>query len=1002
MKRIFAMLAACVLTVSAICQTAVFAAFSDVTDTNPYKDAITTLTKLSVIEGYGDNTFKPENSITRAEFTKIIVFTLGFQNLTYTQYDYTDIDGNWAKDYIQTASNLGIIAGFGDGIFDPDSPVTYEQALKMVVCALGYEQFTQELESDMDNWASKYIREAVTIGLTNDITGLQFSDSAPRGVVAQIIYNALNVELYDFNGQSWVKSGRTLLHDYLKADMVKGILVGVSDSVTEECTRELGEDDMDILTQGGDEVIINFYEYTQNKEDISKYLGTTLTVYYRESTISDEKMLIIIDDETIKNSNIDLKYDDIDSLSGTNLKYYDDNNRSKNVKLRDEDLTVRYNGKNVAADSAVTLTNPVTKESETFTRQQALEMWLTPDSDYFIYGDVKLTDSGSDGVIDMVQINDYETIVALSAPSSSDYRITDKLVTGNYLILDPQSANYEYTITKNGSSIPVTSIAANDVMLYAESLDGSYYSVIVTNKTVSGSITSMASSKNRMTINGTSYAIGDRCEAYIKEKDNKEIKAGISGTFYLDALDTAVYGTIAQEAVSPYAYIANAFYDYDEGGKSYITVYAPNVSASSAASYPLKSKIKLNGSSVDSEAALDRLLTSASYADNETEYADKIYGAGKTPNIPEYAQPARVTVQNGEVTAIVTLTSDEIADENNDTEKLVECKGIGQYTYSSNSFTQNGKTSFSVNSNTTVLYVPSDRTTKNKYAKKTPSSAFTSGDSYYLEAYDINSSKVAGLIILYGNDGSLTQVKKDTDFSVIASQPEETYSEQTDSAELKFDVFAGTTGTPKSWTTYDRNEFSDVEVGDVIQFAYDSDNLIQGRVNNIRFSDIAAVLDGEEYDGQKYNWAEPLTPSEDNNYQKYKFDYRFKKAGSDEDEMFTSSSLGTIPYSRACMYNVSQVLTDENKLFVTKSGFSKDEGGAFVLDDSDYEEVNITSSTKILRMEDDREEISRYAAGTETAMTINDLKDAKNYGTECSKILVCLSKGTAKMIVVYN
>ena len=872
----------------------------------------------------------------------------------------------------------------------------------MVVCALGYEQFTQELESDMDNWASKYIREAVTIGLTNDITGLQFSDSAPRGVVAQIIYNALNVELYDFNGQSWVKSGRTLLHDYLKADMVKGILVGVSDSVTEECTRELGEDDMDILTQGGDEVIINFYEYTQNKEDISKYLGTTLTVYYRESTISDEKMLIIIDDETIKNSNIDLKYDDIDSLSGTNLKYYDDNNRSKNVKLRDEDLTVRYNGKNVAADSAVTLTNPVTKESETFTRQQALEMWLTPDSDYFIYGDVKLTDSGSDGVIDMVQINDYETIVALSAPSSSDYRITDKLVTGNYLILDPQSANYEYTITKNGSSIPVTSIAANDVMLYAESLDGSYYSVIVTNKTVSGSITSMASSKNRMTINGTSYAIGDRCEAYIKEKDNKEIKAGISGTFYLDALDTAVYGTIAQEAVSPYAYIANAFYDYDEGGKSYITVYAPNVSASSAASYPLKSKIKLNGSSVDSEAALDRLLTSASYADNETEYADKIYGAGKTPNIPEYAQPARVTVQNGEVTAIVTLTSDEIADENNDTEKLVECKGIGQYTYSSNSFTQNGKTSFSVNSNTTVLYVPSDRTTKNKYAKKTPSSAFTSGDSYYLEAYDINSSKVAGLIILYGNDGSLTQVKKDTDFSVIASQPEETYSEQTDSAELKFDVFAGTTGTPKSWTTYDRNEFSDVEVGDVIQFAYDSDNLIQGRVNNIRFSDIAAVLDGEEYDGQKYNWAEPLTPSEDNNYQKYKFDYRFKKAGSDEDEMFTSSSLGTIPYSRACMYNVSQVLTDENKLFVTKSGFSKDEGGAFVLDDSDYEEVNITSSTKILRMEDDREEISRYAAGTETAMTINDLKDAKNYGTECSKILVCLSKGTAKMIVVYN
>ena len=102
------------------------------------------------------------------------------------------------------------------------------------------------------------------------------------------------------------------------------------------------------------------------------------------------------------------------------------------------------------------------------------------------------------------------------------------------------------------------------------------------------------------------------------------------------------------------------------------------------------------------------------------------------------------------------------------------------------------------------------------------------------------------------------------------------------------------------------------------------------------------------------------------------------------------------------MYNVSQVLPEDNKLFVTKSGFADNGSGTLVLDDSDYEEIIITSSTKILRMEDDREEISKYAAGTETAMTINDLRDAKNYGTECSKILVCSSKGTAEMIVVYN
>jgi hypothetical protein len=56
-----------------------------------------------------------------------------------------------------------------------------------------------------------------------------------------------------------------------------------------------------------------------------------------------------------------------------------------------------------------------------------------------------------------------------------------------------------------------------------------------------------------------------------------------------------------------------------------------------------------------------------------------------------------------------------------------------------------------------------------------------------------------------------------------------------------------------------------VQVGDVIQFAYDSDQLVQGRINNIKFADIAEVLDGKTYDGKKFNWEEEQDPTEDNN-----------------------------------------------------------------------------------------------------------------------------------------
>ena len=1003
MKKIIAMLTTVILAATTICQTAVFAAFSDVDDTNPYKKAITTLSKLSVIDGYEDGTFKPEGEITRAEFTKLIVFMLGYQSLAYSDYEFTDVTSDhWAKNYIQTAYNLGIIAGYGDGVFSPDSPVTYEQALKMVVCTLGYEQFAQELAIVSDNWADKYIQEAVKLGLTKNVSDAVYSSGAPRGVIAQVLYNALEIEMYEYNGYEWNKTEKTLLNDYLKAKELKGTLVGVDDLVTEECSYNLGEYQMDILTPAGEEVIINYASFTTNKTDISKYLGNTITVYYSQPTSNDEKNLIIIDSETSKNSTIEFTHNDLSSFSDNTLKYYDSSSKVKTAKLKENDLTVRYNGDIVPSSDTVTLTNPDTKEPESFTRQEALEQWLTPDTPYTVYGNIKLTDNGSDGTIDMIQINNYETMVAYAAPTTADYRITDKLVTGNYLVLDPQGANYTYTITKNGAEIPVTSIAANDVILYAKSLDGSHYSLLVSNKTVKGSITTISSSGSRITVGGTSYDIGDTCAQYISDKYNKELKVGVSGTFYLDALDTVVFGTLEQTASAPYAYISDAFLDYDEGGKAYITAYAPSTSATNAASYPLKSRVKFNGSSIDSEVAVEKLTASATFAGDESEYAEKIYGSGKTPNVTPYSQPARISIQNGEVTEIVVLESGEIQSQNDNNEQLVKCKEIGQYTYSSNSFSQSGKTAFSVNSNTTVLYVPSDRTQKKKYAKKTVSSAFTSGDAYYVEAYDINSSKIAGLVILYGNDGSLTTVKKDTDFSIVASLPESIYSDVRDDTVEKFDVYAGASNTVKSWTTYDAKEFDDIQVGDVIQFAYDNDHLIQGRINNIKFSDIAKVLDGQENNGQRFNWQEELEPDESNNYQKYKFDYRFKKPGTEDDEVFTSSTLGTVPYSRACMYNVSQVLLDEKKLYVTKGGFQTGEDGTYQIDDDDYEEITITSSTKILRMEDDREDISRYAADTTTDMSISDLKDAKNYGGDCSKVLVLSSKGVTKLIVVYN
>lgn len=991
MKKLTAMLTTIALLAGLTCQSA-FAAFSDVAENNRYRKAITTLSKLSVIDGYEENgqqLFKPENSVTRAEFTKLIVFILGMQEQTYSNYTFGDVSSDhWAKNYIQTGYNLGIIAGFEDGTFRPEEPVTYEQALKMVDCTLGYDTLAQNL----GGWPEGYKQQASILGLDKNVSGVLYNAGAPRGVIAQVLYNALEVDMYENNGYSWSKTDKTLLNDYLQVKELKGTLVGVEDTVTEECTRTLLEGEMDVMSNSGDEYVITYTTMTENISDIKKYLGNTITVYYRQKSANDQRMLVIIDDETNKNTEYDLKYDDIDKFSGNTLKYFDSSAKSKTLKLKEEDLTVRYNGKTVGTNDEVAVKNKADGTVENVSRSQALEMWLNPDTNYSIYGTVKLTDSSNNGLIDMVQIYDYETIVAYAAPSTSDYRVTDKLVTGNSLLLDPQAANYTYTITKNDADIPATSIAANDVILYAKSIDETTLTLLVSNKTVKGTISSINADGTEITIDKEKYNLSPKCVEYVKEKSGKDIKTGVSGTFYLDALGTAVFATVDQTAVAPYAYIANAFLESKQDEKAYLTVYSTNISGN-AASYPVKDKVKFNGSTIDGSLVVDKLEESAAYANHDEDFASQIYGAGKEVKATPYSQPARITIKSGEITEIVTLEADASQAQNEDKDKIVRCKELDQYKYSSNGFTLDGKTAFTVNSSTIVLCPPADRSQKNKYAKKTPSSAFTTGEMYYVEAYDINSSKVAGLVILYGSDGSLTKPKRDTDFSIVSKLPEATYDDVNDKSVLSLSVFAGTASAEKNWTTYDNNEFKDVQAGDVIQFSYDSDQYIQGLVTCISYDDIASVLSGSTFD-----WQEEQTPSADNNYQSFKFDYRFKKAGTDEDELYTSTSIGTVPYSRACMYNVSQVLPEEKKLYVTRNGFDSNSE----LDDSDYEEITIQSSTKIVRYDENEKEVSPYVLDTTTNMTINDLKDAKNYGINCSKILVCTSKNVAKLIVVYQ
>ncbi len=127
--------------------TAVSAAEGDtvtLTDINPdtaVGKAVNKLVSVGIINGYEDGTYRPDNTITRAEFAKVIATFLGLGEFASgAPSGFADVDStnHWAQKYIKLAVDKGIVLGYEDGTFRPDNPVKNSEAIKMVVCALGY------------------------------------------------------------------------------------------------------------------------------------------------------------------------------------------------------------------------------------------------------------------------------------------------------------------------------------------------------------------------------------------------------------------------------------------------------------------------------------------------------------------------------------------------------------------------------------------------------------------------------------------------------------------------------------------------------------------------------------------------------------------------------------------------------------------------------------------------------------------------------------------------
>ena len=172
LKKVLSLVLALAMALSLM--TAAFAAdASDYKDYSKvtYKEAVDVMTAAGIFNGGDGNNFNPDATLNREQAAKIITYMLMGQKeadkLTTTIAPYADVAATrWSAGSIAYCTNEGIIAGDGNGRFNPTAGVTGLQFAKMLLVALSYDAKVENLVGN--SWAINTAKLALNTDLETD------------------------------------------------------------------------------------------------------------------------------------------------------------------------------------------------------------------------------------------------------------------------------------------------------------------------------------------------------------------------------------------------------------------------------------------------------------------------------------------------------------------------------------------------------------------------------------------------------------------------------------------------------------------------------------------------------------------------------------------------------------------------------------------------------------------------------------------------------------------
>lgn len=704
-----------------------------------YNAAINKLTNIGVWEKNNDASYS--DLINADEFAMSVCKYIGFLS-SYDPNRSYDENCTAAYNYLK---QLGYI----EDDLTADGPITYEQALKIFMNAIGYK--------DMAAYMGKGTQSYIELADSYDIVKTFPEDMSKQLTCAEAAYFiedtlecyacVLNVDQFEY-----VKA----LEHYQNVYEMSGIVNSVSDiSLTDEkaYTNSI---------RIGNEIL------RADQKDLNNYLACNVDVYYRLDDSNDKTLLDI--DYNSKNS--------IKTIEGYNIENFED----RKIHYSDDGASMRK----ITLDGGyIPVVSGFVRDSLTWDDLKSC--------DY-----IKLVDNNNDNRYDAIFVYKYDIMLVkrIDKDNGIIYGILNNDDQGS-LKVDFDSDLVDIT-DRLGNPVESYYIGENSVLSVASDTESTKKKIIVSNLYYTGSVTSIRTGEtyydNTVTFGDREYTYSTNFEHY---RGENALKLGEKYTVYLDYRSRIAGYEISKADELQYGFLIKAWLDDTTGGEDAAAKIYPYVGEMS--NFKFASKVEVDGEVCKtSDAVLSYLSIAASSQIGTLDLIDDSYIKPVYDNESLVYLRAPVmykTNDDGEIFYIDTPyhgdneAKTDVFHDNTMTmyedfsKRTSNIKAGGMYLRNTLAFNNDNNTSVAMDTNTKVFIVPvsnsvDDINNEDLYSKS--NLAYFQDWNYYpqtgtnyeienrLEAYNVNESRVAGVVVYYTSD-AIPEIDKKVPLTVVSS-----------------------------------------------------------------------------------------------------------------------------------------------------------------------------------------------------------------------------------------